>query len=120
MPAFTAQCRGPKQVARSRRDCGDRAESSLDCKQEEITICCLHDCDPDGYEIARTLKEGTRFNPKHRINVVDFDLFIEDGLAMGLEKERLVMKKKISQKLWSRLSEDQFFVSDAGYTGRIT
>lgn len=39
---------------------------------------------------------------------------------MGLEKERLVMKKKISQKLWSRLSEDQrrFFVSDAGYTGR--
>lgn len=93
---------------------------SLIDEQDEITICCLHDCDPDGYEIARTLQEGTRFNPKHKINVIDFGLFIEDGLIMGLEKERLVMKKKLSQKLWDRLDKKQkeFFVDDTTYSGR--
>jgi len=89
-------------------------------RQEKITICCLHDCDPDGYEIARTLQEATRFNPGHEITIIDFGLFIEDGLDMGLEKERLVMQKKVSQKLWHSLNKIQrdFFVSAASHTGR--
>ncbi|MFJ8040492.1 ATP-binding protein [Kitasatospora sp. NPDC096147] len=53
----------------------------------EVQIFVLHDADPAGYNIARTLGEATARMPDHRIEVIDLGLSVDDAIAKGLEAE---------------------------------
>ncbi|MCU7836219.1 MAG: hypothetical protein KZQ83_13335 [gamma proteobacterium symbiont of Taylorina sp.] len=56
-------------------------------KGQDYTIFVLHDADPDGYNIARTLQEETARMPDHNIEVIDLGLSILHAVAMELENE---------------------------------
>jgi hypothetical protein len=68
------------------------------------TILVLHDADPYGYEIARTLGEATRCMPDHEIEVVDLGLTVADAVERGLAAEAFTRRKRLSWQLRSRLT----------------
>ncbi|MFJ9523376.1 hypothetical protein ACIRPK_34685 [Kitasatospora sp. NPDC101801] len=53
----------------------------------DVQIFVLHDADPYGYNIARTLGEETARMPDHRVEVIDLGLSVDDAIAKGLEAE---------------------------------
>ncbi|MFI5529241.1 ATP-binding protein [Kitasatospora sp. NPDC051853] len=53
----------------------------------DVQIFVLHDADPAGYNIARTLGEETARMPDHRVEVIDLGLSVDDAIAKGLEAE---------------------------------
>jgi hypothetical protein len=69
----------------------------------DYTILVLHDADPYGYEIARTLGEATRRMPDHEIEVVDLGLTVADAIERGLQTETFTRRKRLSWQLVSRL-----------------
>jgi len=70
----------------------------------------MHDADPAGYNIARTLREETRRMPGYRVEVIDLGLRFEDGLAMGLQPETFTRKKALPGGLQFTERERQAFV----------
>ncbi|MFH1268522.1 MAG: ATP-binding protein [Planctomycetota bacterium] len=68
----------------------------------KMTICCLHDADPHGYNIARTLRKATA-TFSGRIDVIDLGLQLQEALDLGLRPETFTRKKAIPKKL--RLNE---------------
>jgi Topoisomerase 6 subunit A/Spo11, Toprim domain len=84
----------------------------------DYTILVLHDADPYGYEIARTLGEATRRMPDHEIEVIDLGLTVADAIDQGLASETFTRRKGLSWQLRSRLTgvERQWFEgSPAGW-----
>jgi hypothetical protein len=80
----------------------------------------MHDADPHGYNIGRTLKEETARMPDHRIEVIDLGLRLEQALEMGLSTEEFTRKKKIPQGLTlTDLERDYFEGRHAGQQGWI-
>jgi len=77
--------------------------------RQRVQIFCLHDSDPAGYEIYRTLCEATRAMPEHSIDVIDLGLRLEEALEMGLETETFIRKKKLSTGLRLTPMERQAF-----------
>ena len=77
------------------------------------TVLVLHDCDHDGYEIARTLAEGTRTS-WHIIDVIDVGLSVADITSMGLATEGVSIRKRPSWQFRSRLTpeEQEFFLTN--------
>lgn len=69
----------------------------------EYKLAVLHDADPHGYNIGRTLREATARMPGHRVAVADLGLTLEEALAMGLPTEEFTRRKELPQGL--RLSE---------------
>jgi len=55
----------------------------------------LHDADPAGYNIARTLRAQTARMPGYRVEVIDLGLRFEDGEAMGLQRETFTRRKAL-------------------------
>ncbi|MFE2725028.1 ATP-binding protein [Kitasatospora sp. NPDC059327] len=53
----------------------------------DVQIFVLHDADPYGYNIARTLGEETARMPDHRVKVIDLGLSVDDAIAKGLDSE---------------------------------
>lgn len=78
---------------------------------DRVTILCLHDCDISGHEIARTLAEETRTS-KHRINVIDIGLSVEDVEEWNLETEVVYIRQTPPAEFLKRLSrlERRFFL----------
>ncbi len=76
---------------------------------ENYKLFVLHDADPAGYEIARTLREETKRMPEHRIEVIDIGFFLEEALDMGLRVEEFIRKRQLSQKLVLNEKEVQYF-----------
>jgi hypothetical protein len=74
----------------------------------QITILAAHDADIAGYEIARTLAEETRTSRGIHIRVIDIGLNVKEALAMGLEKEAVYVKRKMSSALRRRLTEEEY------------
>ena len=72
---------------------------------KEITILCAHDCDINGFEIARTLAQETRTSKGLKVKVLDLGLQVADALNMGLEPEKLPEAKKLPEALAARLTE---------------
>ena len=72
---------------------------------KEITILCAHDCDINGFEIARTLAQETRTSKGLKVKVLDMGLQVADALNMGLEPEKLPETKKLPEALAVRLTE---------------
>ncbi|MDP9358215.1 MAG: ATP-binding protein, partial [Chloroflexota bacterium] len=66
---------------------------------QAITVFALHDADPSGYDIARTLGEATERMPEHDVTVVDLGLTVEDAIARNLTTETFERTAALSQDL---------------------
>jgi hypothetical protein len=64
-------------------------------QQRKYQIFVLHDADPHGYNIARTLREATERMPDYAVDVVDIGLGFEEGLELGLGTESFTRKQAI-------------------------
>jgi hypothetical protein len=90
-----------------------------------VTIYVWHDADGPGYDIARTLSEGTARLPDHKLEIVDLGLKLDDAIADGLQVERDHRKNALSQAVVERLNdqERELFVGekveDGWIVGRI-
>ncbi len=88
----------------------DRAD-----KDRAYRLFVLHDADPGGYNIARTLRDETERMPGYRVEVVDLGLRFEEGLALGLSTETFTRKKELPTGLLPALTtrEREAFVGQA-------
>lgn len=75
----------------------------------QYKIFVLHDADPAGYEIARTLSEETNRMPGYSVEVIDFGLRVEDALDMGLVPETFTREKALPLGLELTDVEKEFF-----------
>jgi len=84
---------------------------------KDITILAAHDADISGYEIARTLESETRTTRGMYIDVIDLGLTVKEALDMGLEAEGVVIQKKPSYELLSRLTSEEktFLLGERDY-----
>ena len=71
----------------------------------DVQIFVLHDADPDGYNIARTLGEETARMPDHNIQVIDLGLTVDDAIAKGLESEPATRDQALPTLILPRLSK---------------
>jgi hypothetical protein len=75
-------------------------------EEENYQLFVLHDADPDGYEIKRTLEEETKRMPDHSINVIDLGLTVQEAIDENLDFETYTKStKRLSQKLRFTLNE---------------
>src|SRR5215217_1585630 len=74
-------------------------------KEQKMQIFVLHDADPSGYDIARTVREETDRMPGYSVEVIDLGLTVQQAVEMGLEPERFTRKKRL-KKFFDGLAED--------------
>jgi len=72
--------------------------------QQQYQLFVLHDSDPDGYNIARTLQEETARMPGYQVDVIDLGLRWDDAMALGLETETFPRKQALPESLVVRLT----------------
>jgi hypothetical protein len=70
----------------------------------------IHDADPWGMNIARTLREETARMPGYKVDVNDIGLRLRDALEMGLAVEEFTRNKAIPQALVLSDLEREYFV----------
>jgi hypothetical protein len=75
----------------------------------QYKIFVLHDADPAGYEIARTLSEETKRMPGYSLEVVDLGLRVQDALDMGLLPETFTRRKALPSGLKLTEAERELF-----------
>jgi hypothetical protein len=82
-----------------------------------MTILCLHDADPYGYNIARKLRSATRAGC--HVNVIDAGLKLQEALDLGLEPETFFRDRALPQGLQLNEVEREHFEGDwtGGYKG---
>lgn len=59
----------------------------------------LHDADPYGYNIARTLREETNRMPYYNVDVIDLGLWLKDAINMKLGTETFYRKNAVPYEL---------------------
>jgi DNA topoisomerase 6 subunit A-like protein/histidine kinase/DNA gyrase B/HSP90-like ATPase len=64
-------------------------------KGRNYQLFVLHDADPYGYNIARTLREETDRMPGYHVDVIDLGLHLEEGLGMDLGVETFTRKQAL-------------------------
>ena len=65
----------------------------------KMPIFVLHDADPYGYNIARTLAELTKRMPDHSIDVIDLGLTVPQAIEHRLETEIFTRLKQLPAEL---------------------
>jgi hypothetical protein len=78
-------------------------------KNRNYQLFVLHDADPDGYNIGRTLREETSRMPGYSVEVIDLGLRLEEALAMGLDEEEFTRRKALPQGLVLTETEREYF-----------
>src|SRR5262249_26914699 len=78
-------------------------------RHEQYQLFVLHDADPHGYNIARTLQDETARMPGYHVDVIDLGLRLEDGLARGLQIEEFTRKKALPSGLTLTDREREYF-----------
>jgi hypothetical protein len=78
-------------------------------KDRQYQLFVLHDADPDGYNIARTLREATQRMPGYAVDVIDLGLRLEDALDEGLQTEEFTRKKALPEGLVLTEIERRYF-----------
>ena len=68
-------------------------------KEQHYQLFVLHDADPHGYNIARTLAEETARMPEHSVEVIDLGFMLEEALDMGLLTETFTRKNALPSGL---------------------
>jgi DNA topoisomerase VI subunit B len=81
-------------------------------RDREYRLFVLHDADPYGYNIARTLREETRRMKGYSVDVVDIGLKLDEAVEMGLQAEEFTRQQDIPQGVKENLSdlEKEYFV----------
>jgi len=74
-------------------------------KEQKMQIFVLHDADPSGYDIARTVREATDRMPGYSVEVIDLGLTVQQAVELGLKPERFTRKKRL-KKFFDGLAED--------------
>ena len=74
-------------------------------KDQDYQIFVLHDADPAGYNIARTVRKETRRMPGYNIEVIDLGLTVEQALEIELEPEEFVRHNRLPKGLLEELEE---------------
>lgn len=74
-------------------------------QDREYRLFVLHDADPYGYNIARTLRQETRRMKGYSVDVVDIGLKLEEALEMGLESEEFTRQQDIPQAIKENLTD---------------
>lgn len=74
-------------------------------EEGDYQLFVFHDADPDGYSIARTLREETKRMPDHSVDVIDIGLNLEDALALGKEPETFTRRKRLDAAIELGLTE---------------
>ncbi|TWU08388.1 ATP-binding protein [Stieleria varia] len=67
-------------------------------RERGVRVLCLHDADPDGYNIARTLSQSSGAHD-FDFEVIDMGLTIEEALEMGLQTETFARRKQLPSGL---------------------
>jgi hypothetical protein len=68
-----------------------------------MRLFALHDADPAGYNISRTLGEPTWRMPDHQADIIDLGLTVPDAIARGLQTESFTRSKALPKVLLPRL-----------------
>jgi hypothetical protein len=89
-------------------------------KNQGYQLFVLHDADPYGYNIARTLREETRRMPGYKVDVLELGLQLEDALKLGLGAEEFTRKKALPAGLKLTETEKEYFVGKPSGYGRYT
>ncbi|MBC7106373.1 MAG: ATP-binding protein, partial [Firmicutes bacterium] len=81
-------------------------------QDRDYRLFVLHDADPYGYNIARTLREETRRMKGYRVDVVDAGLKLEEAIEMGLQAEEFTRQQDIPQGVKEDLTEleEEWFI----------
>lgn len=74
-------------------------------KGQDYQLFVLHDADPHGYNIARTLREETARMPGYSVDVVDLGLKLEEALGMDLAVEEFTRSRTLPLGLKPELGE---------------
>jgi hypothetical protein len=77
--------------------------------QGRYRLFVLHDADPHGYNIARTLAEETRRMPGYSVEVTDLGLKLEEALSLGLLTEKFARRKALPYNLDLNETERRYF-----------
>jgi hypothetical protein len=85
-------------------------------EEGDYQLFVLHDADPDGYNIARTLREETRRMPGYNVQVIDIGLTIVDAEDRGLLPETFTRKKGLPSGLALNERERECF--EGRYRGK--
>jgi hypothetical protein len=78
-------------------------------KGRNYQLFVLHDADPDGYNIARTLREETHRMPGYAVEVIDLGLKLEETLTMDLGVEEFTRRKALPEGLVLTDTEREYF-----------
>jgi hypothetical protein len=81
-------------------------------QHRQYQLLVLHDADPDGYNICRTLREATERMPDYTVEVIDLGLRLEDALALGLDSEEFTRVKALPKGLVLTETEREYFEGD--------
>lgn len=76
---------------------------------QQYRIFALHDADPHGYNIYRTLREATVRMPNHQVEVHDLGLTVKESLDMGLLPEKFSSEKSLPAGLKLTTLERDYF-----------
>ena len=78
-------------------------------EKKRYRLFVLHDADPHGYNIARTLAEETRRMPGYSVEVTDLGLKLEEALNLGLLTEKFIRRKALPYDLALNETERRHF-----------
>jgi hypothetical protein len=97
---------GKGQPVEAVRDLFERAEG------DEYRLFVLHDADPAGYSIARTISEETERMPDYSVEVIDLGLSVSDAIDRALPTETFTRQKSLPYWMLDRLdeAEQEWFV----------
>jgi DNA topoisomerase VI subunit B len=87
-------------------------------KGRSYQVFVLHDADPYGYNIARTLRGETRRMPRHDIQVTDVGLRLGEALELGLATEYFTRRKALPQGIELTGPEREYFTGEQQTFGR--
>lgn len=76
---------------------------------KEYQLFVVHDADPHGYNIARTLRDETWRMPGHRVEIIDIGLKLQEALDLGLQPEEFTRQKALPQELELTQLEREYF-----------
>jgi Histidine kinase-, DNA gyrase B-, and HSP90-like ATPase len=68
-------------------------------KNQSYKLFVLHDCDPHGYNICRTLAEETARMPGYHVEIHDMGLSLSYAVSVGLLTETFIRKKALPTKI---------------------
>lgn len=71
----------------------------------DYRLFVLHDADPDGYSIARTIAEETERMPGYSVDVTDLGLTVADTVRLGIPPESFTRNKALPWWMPGRLDE---------------